>query len=63
MNPVRGIPMRLFLAGAGLAWMGNNIAIGSVGATLAEALVVCTNAITILRLRRMRRRYPHAELP
>jgi hypothetical protein len=60
---LRGIPMRLFLAGAGLAWMGNNIAIGSVGATLAEALVVCTNAVTILRLRRMRRRYPGMELP
>ncbi|PAU80718.1 hypothetical protein CK501_09920 [Halovibrio salipaludis] len=63
MFMLRGIPMRLFLAGAGLAWMGNNIAIGSVGATLAEALVVATNFVTILRLQRMRRRYPEVELP
>ncbi|MFO7787125.1 MAG: YgjV family protein [Halospina sp.] len=62
MFMLRGIPMRLFLAGAGLAWMGNNIAIGSVGATLAEAMVVATNFVTILRLRRMRRRYPDVDL-
>ena len=62
MFMLRGIPMRLFLAGAGLAWMGNNIAIGSVGATLAEAMVVCTNFVTILRLIRMRRRYPDVDL-
>ncbi|WP_077530757.1 YgjV family protein [Vreelandella utahensis] len=63
MFMLRGIPMRLLLAGAGLAWMGNNIAIGSVGATLAEAMVVATNFVTILRLKRMRRRYPDVELP
>lgn len=59
---LRGVPMRLLLAGAGLAWMGNNIAIGSLGATLAEAMVVVTNFVTILRLMRMRRRYPGVDL-
>lgn len=59
---LRGIPMRLFLAAAGLAWMGNNIAIGSVGASLAEAMVVVTNIVTIVRLMRMRRRYPEVDI-
>lgn len=59
---LRGIPMRLFLAGAGLAWMANNIAIGSVGATLAEGLVVVTNLVTIIRLSRMKRRFPDLDL-
>ncbi|PAV24752.1 hypothetical protein CF392_14580 [Tamilnaduibacter salinus] len=62
MFMLRGIPMRLFLAGAGLAWMANNIAIGSIGATLAEGLVVVTNLVTIVRLSRMKRRYPDLDL-
>lgn len=58
MFMLRGIAMRVLLAGAGLAWMCNNIAIGSIGGTLAEGLVVITNFVTIVRLARMRRRYP-----
>lgn len=58
MFMLRGIPMRLLLAAAAVAWMLNNIAIGSIGGTLAEAMVLVTNFITIYRLARMKRRYP-----
>lgn len=58
MFMLRGIPMRLMLAAAAVAWMLNNIAIGSIGGTLAEAMVLVTNFITIYRLARMKRRYP-----
>lgn len=60
MFMLRGIPMRLMLAAAAVAWMLNNIAIGSVGGTLAEGIVLVTNFITIYRLARMKRRYPEA---
>lgn len=60
MFMLRGIPMRLMLAAAAVAWMLNNIAIGSVGGTLAEAMVLVTNFITIYRLTKMKRRYPAA---
>lgn len=60
MFMLRGIPMRLMLAAAAFAWMLNNIAIGSVGGTLAEAMVLVTNFITIYRLTKMKRRYPEA---
>jgi hypothetical protein len=60
MFMLRGIPMRLMLMGAAIAWMLNNIVIGSVGGTLAEGMVVVTNLITIYRLARMKRRYPEA---
>ncbi|GGE55223.1 permease [Streptosporangium jomthongense] len=60
MFMLRGIPMRLMLAAAAFAWMLNNIVIGSVGGTLAEAMVLVVNFITICRLARMKRRYPGA---
>lgn len=60
MFMLRGIPMRLMLAAAAIAWMLNNIFIGSIGGTLAEGMVVVTNFITIYRLARMKRRYPEA---
>lgn len=60
MFMLRGIPMRLMLAAAAVAWMLNNIAIGSVGGTLAEAMVLVTNFITIYRLTKLKRRYPEA---
>ncbi|BCB08894.1 permease [Vreelandella venusta] len=55
---LRGIPMRLFLGLAALAWMVSHILVGSVGGTLAEALVLLTNAITIYRLYQTKQRYP-----
>ena len=55
---LRGIPMRLMLGLAAVAWMLSHLLAGAVGGTLAEALVVVTNAITIWRLLRARRRYP-----
>jgi hypothetical protein len=55
---LRGIPMRLMLGAAALCWMTSNILIGSVGATLAEGLVLVTNAITIWRLHRLKQQYP-----
>lgn len=51
---LRGIPMRLMLAGAALAWTLNNALIGSVGGVLAELLVLAANLTTIVRLRRAR---------
>lgn len=55
---LQGIPMRVFLGLAALAWTLSNILIGSVGGTLAEALVLLTNSITIYRLYRAKQRYP-----
>lgn len=55
---LRGIPLRIVLGLAALAWMLNNIVIGSVGGTLAEGMVLVTNIITIVRLYRLKRKYP-----
>jgi inner membrane protein len=54
---LRGIPMRVFLGFAALAWMLSHILAGSVGGTLAEALVLLTNAVTIYRIYKARKRY------
>lgn len=50
--------MRIVLGLAALAWMLNNIVIGSVGGTLAEGMVLVTNIITIIRLYRLKKKYP-----
>lgn len=55
---LRGIPMRVVLGLAALSWMLNNLAIGSIGGTLAEGLIFVTNLITIARMARARKRYP-----
>ncbi|MDN3517284.1 YgjV family protein [Aquisalimonas lutea] len=47
---LRGIAMRILLAGAALAWTLNNLLIGSIGGTIAEALVLATNLVTIARM-------------
>ncbi|MCG7601021.1 YgjV family protein [Halomonas sp. McH1-25] len=60
MFMLRGISMRIFLGLAALAWMLSHALVGSVGGTLAEALVFLTNSITIYRLYRAKRRYPKA---
>lgn len=49
---LRGIPMRVLLAGAALAWTLYNVLIGSLGGTLAELLVLATNLVTMVRLAR-----------
>ncbi len=53
-----GIPMRVLLGLAALAWAVSHVLAGSVGGTLAELLVFSTNAITIYRLYRAKQRYP-----
>lgn len=45
-----GIPMRLVLAGAALAWLLNNLLLASIGGVIAEALILATNLITIRRM-------------
>ncbi|MBT2774599.1 YgjV family protein [Halomonas sp. ISL-60] len=55
---LRGIAMRTFLGLAALAWMLNNLLIGTIGGTIAEGLIVVTNIITIIRLVRAKRKYP-----
>lgn len=55
---LRGIPMRIFLGLAALAWTVSHVLAGSVGGTLAEVLVFSTNAITIYRLYQTKQRYP-----
>ncbi len=55
MFMLRGIPMRFVLAAAALAWTLNNIMIGSIGGTVAEALIMVTNLVTIARLHRDKR--------
>ncbi|WP_148862087.1 YgjV family protein [Marinobacter fonticola] len=57
---LRGIPMRVLLGLAALAWGLSHLLVGSVGGTLAEVLVLVTNAITIYRLYRAKQRYPEA---
>ncbi|MCB8888237.1 YgjV family protein [Vreelandella malpeensis] len=57
---LKGVMLRVFLGLAAFCWMMNNLLIGSIGGTLAEALVVVTNVITIVRLIRAQRRYPGA---
>jgi hypothetical protein len=54
---LRGVPLRIVLGLAAFCWMLNNLVIGSVGGTLAEAMVLVTNFITIVRLRRMQQKY------
>ena len=58
MFMLRGIPLRIILGLAALAWMLNNIVIGSLGGTLAEGMVLVTNIITIIRLYRLQKKYP-----
>ncbi len=50
MFMLHGIAMRWFLAGAALAWTLNNALLGSIGGTVAEALILGTNLVTIYRL-------------
>lgn len=57
MFMLRGIPLRIVLGLAAFSWMLNNIVIGSIGGILAEAMVLITNVITIVRLYRMRQRF------
>lgn len=57
---LRGIAMRVFLALAAVAWLISHLLAGSIGGVLAEALVIVTSLITIVRLRRARKRYPQA---
>jgi len=58
MFMLRGIPLRVVLGLAAFSWMLNNIVIGSIGGILAEGMVLVTNAITIVRLYRLRRKFP-----
>ncbi|MGM0768390.1 MAG: YgjV family protein [Pseudomonadota bacterium] len=60
MFMLRGIPLRVVLGLAALAWLLNNLVIGSVGGTLAEGMVLVTNVITIVRLYRLQKKYPEA---
>ncbi|MCO7215223.1 MULTISPECIES: YgjV family protein [unclassified Halomonas] len=52
MFMLRGVAMRLVLAGAAFCWIISNLLAGSLGGTLAETLIFATNIITIVRLRR-----------
>lgn len=66
MFMLRGIPLRVTLGLAAFCWMLNHIAVGSVGGTLAEGLVIITNIITIIRLHRAQKKYfqdPESEPP
>lgn len=56
MFMLHGISMRWVLAAAAGAWTLNNLVIGSIGGTLAEALIMVTNLVTIARLMRDRAR-------
>lgn len=56
MFMLHGVPMRVVLAAAALAWTLNNLVIGSIGGSLAEGLIMITNIVTIIRMLRDRRR-------
>lgn len=55
MFMLRGIPMRLGLAGCAVLWAVTNALSGSMGALAAEVLVLATNLFTIARLLRDRK--------
>lgn len=55
---LRGIPMRVFLGLGAVAWTLSHLIVGSVGGALAEIMIIVTNAVTVYRLYRVRRRYP-----
>lgn len=55
MFMLHGIPMRTLLAIGAACWMLANYLSGSLGAFLAEGLILVTNAITIYRIHRERR--------
>jgi len=55
MFMLAGIPMRWLLAVAAFCWVISNLLVGSFGGTLAEALILVTNLITIVRLHRASR--------
>ncbi|MBB3139401.1 YgjV family protein [Halomonas organivorans] len=57
MFMLRGIAMRAVLAAAAFCWIVSNLLAGSIGGTLAEALICITNLVTIWRLKRAERRY------
>lgn len=52
MFMMRGIPLRIVLAAGALCWATTNALSGSVGALIAELLVLMTNLITIIRMAR-----------
>lgn len=52
MFMLSGILMRAVLAVAAFCWIISNFWAGSIGGTLAETLILVTNMITMLRLRR-----------
>jgi len=45
-----GIKLRLGLLTGSLLWLGNNIALGSIGGSLLEACSASMNAVTLYRL-------------
>ncbi len=49
-----GVGMRWLLAVAAFCWVVSNLLVGSFGGTLAEALILLTNLVTIVRLYRDR---------
>lgn len=55
-----GIAMRVCLVLAAFGWMLSHLLVGSVGGTIAEAMIIVTSLVTIHRLRRARHRYPQA---
>lgn len=57
-----GIAMRVGLGLAAGTWLISHLLAGSVGGAMAEGLVIVTNAITIVRLIRAKRRFPEVEL-
>lgn len=54
MFMLRGIPMRVLLAIAAACWMLANYLSGSLGAFIAEGLILVTNTVTIFRIYRER---------
>jgi len=56
MFMLRGIPMRLCLAAAAVAWLTNNLLIGSIGGIVAELLALGTNLVTMWRIYRAHQR-------
>ncbi|WP_017430941.1 YgjV family protein [Vreelandella jeotgali] len=54
----RGIAMRVLLGLAAVAWTLSHLMVGSIGGALAEMMIIVTNAVTVYRLYRARRRYP-----
>lgn len=58
-----GISMRAVMLCSSLCWLSNNLLCHSIGGTILESFISCSNIVTIVRLSRDNARAKQMELP